>query len=101
MYPSKEEAHRSTEEIKTVLQTGRFNLTTFQSNRSTALEDLLEEVRAEMKTQRILVWMWDSDTEKPTFRKPKHVHSSCLQNADQHLTQKSMLSMAAPSIQMD
>ena len=58
-YPSEEEARRSAEEIKTVLHTGGFNLTKFLSNRPAALENLLEEDKAEMKAQRILGQTWD------------------------------------------
>ena len=54
-YPSEEEARRSAEEIETVLLTGGFNPTKFLSNRPAALEELMKEEKAEMKSQTILV----------------------------------------------
>ena len=87
-YPSEEEARRSAEEIKTVLHTGGFNLTKFLSNRPAALENLLEEDKAEMKAQRILGQMWDPRTDK-LFAKPKFLYTG------QQMTQRKVLSMAA------
>ena len=88
-YPSEEEARRSAEEIKTVLQTGGFNLTKFLSNRPAALENLLEEDKAEMKAQRILGQTWDPKTDKLMFAKPKFLYTG------QQMTQRKVLSMAA------
>ena len=51
-YPSREEARRSAQEIKTVLQTGELNLTTILSNKPTTLENVPEEDKAETKTQK-------------------------------------------------
>ena len=53
-YHTEEEARRSADEIKTVSHTGGFNLTKILSNKPAALENLLEEDKAEMKFQRIL-----------------------------------------------
>ena len=63
-YPSEEEDHRIADQIKTVLHTGGFNLTKFLSNRPAALDNLLEEDKAEMKAQRILGQKWDPKTDK-------------------------------------
>ena len=63
-YPSEEEAHRSANEIKTVLHAGGFNLTKFLSNRPAALDNLMEEDKAEVKAQRILGQTWDRKTDK-------------------------------------
>ena len=88
-YPSEEEARRSAEEIKTVLHTGGFNLTKFLSNRPAALENLLEEDKAELKAQRILGQTWDPKTDKLMFAKPKFLYTG------QQMTQRKVLSMAA------
>ena len=88
-YSSKKEARRSAEEIKAVLHTGGFNLTKFLSNRPAALENMLEEDKAEMKAQRILDQTWDPKTDKLMFAKPK-VHYT-----GQQTTQRNVLSMTA------
>ena len=88
-YPSEEEARRSAAEVKTVLQTGGFNLTKFLSNRPAALENLLKEDKAEMKAQRILGQTWDPKTDKLMFAKPKLLYTG------QQMTQRKVLSMAA------
>ena len=54
-YPSEVQACRSADEIKTVLHTGGFNLTKFLSNRPAALNNLLEEDKAEVKAKESLV----------------------------------------------
>ena len=68
-YPSEEEARRIAKEIKTVLQTGGFNLTKFLSKKPTALENLLEEEKDKIKTQRILGQTWDPKTDSLIFAK--------------------------------
>ena len=91
-YPSEDEACRSAEEIKVVLHTGGFNLTEsdlmWQSNKPVALENLLEEDRSRMKTQRILVQTWDPKTDKFMFAKPKLLYIG------EQLTQRKVLSIA-------
>ena len=87
-YPSEEEARRSADEIKTALHTG-FNLTKFLSNRPAALDNLLEEDKAEMKAQRILGQTWDPKTDKLMFAKPKPLYTG------QQMTQRKVFSMAA------
>ena len=47
-YLSEEEARRSAEEIKNILQTGGFSLTKLLSNKPITLENLSEEDKAEM-----------------------------------------------------
>ena len=69
-YPSQEEAQRSADEIEIVLHTGGFNLKKFLSNRPAALDNLLEEDKAEMKAQRILGQTWDPKTDNLMFAKP-------------------------------
>ena len=90
-YPSEAEARRSAEEIKTVLQTGGFklfyNLTKFLSNKPAAIENLLEEDKAEMKAQRILGQTWDPKTDKLMFAKPKLLYTG------QQMPQRKVLSM--------
>ena len=88
-YSSEGEARRSAQEIKTVLHTGGFNLTKFLSNKPAALENLLEEDKAEMKTQRILGLTRDPKTDKLMFAKPKLLYTW------QQMTQRKVLSMAA------
>ena len=48
-YSSVEEARRSGEEIKTRLKTKGFNLTNFLSIKTTIIENLLEEIQAEIE----------------------------------------------------
>ena len=74
-YSSEGEARRSAEEIKTVLHTGGFNLRKFMSNKPAALENLLEEDKAEVKAQRILGQTWDPKTDKLMFAKPKFLYT--------------------------
>ena len=81
-YPSEKEARRSAEEIKTDLHKGGLNLTKFLSNRPAALENLLEDDKAEMKAQRILGQTWDPKTDKLVFAKPKLLYKG------QQMTQK-------------
>ena len=88
-YPSEEEAHRSANEIKTVLHTGGFNLTKFLSNSAAALDNLLEEDNAEMKAQRILGQTLDPKTERLMFAKPKLCYTG------KQMTQRKVHSMAA------
>ncbi|XP_075252050.1 uncharacterized protein LOC142344347 [Convolutriloba macropyga] len=88
-YVSEGEARRSAEEIKTALHTGGFNLTKFLSSKPAALENLLEEDKAEMKAQRILGQTWDPMTDKIMFAKPKLLYTG------QQITQRKVLSMAA------
>ena len=88
-YSSEGEARRSAEEIKTVLHTGGFNLTMLLSDKPAALENLLEEDKAEMKAQRILGQTWDPKTDKLMFAKPKLLYKR------QQMTQRKVLSMAA------
>ena len=87
-YPFEEEAHRKADDIKTVLHRG-FNLTQFLSNRPAALDNLLEEDKAEMKVQRILGHTWDPKTDKLMFAKLKRLYTG------QQMTQRNVLSMAA------
>ena len=70
-YHSDEEARKSAEDIKTVLQAGGFNLTKFLNNKPTALENL----QAEIKTQRILGQTWDPKTDHLMFAKPKFLYA--------------------------
>ena len=88
-YLSEDDASRSADETKTVLHTGGFNLTKFLSNRPAALDNLLEEDKAEMKAQRTLVKTWDPKTDKLMFAKPKLLYIG------QQMTQRKVLSMAA------
>ncbi|XP_075264069.1 uncharacterized protein LOC142355955 [Convolutriloba macropyga] len=88
-YSSEEEARRSADEIKTVLHTGGFNLTKFLSNRPAALDNLLEEDKAEMKAQRILGQTGDPKTDKLMFAKPKLLYTG------QQMTQGKVLSISA------
>ena len=64
-YSSEGEARRNAEEIKTVLHTGGFNLTKFLSNKPAALENLMEEDKAEMKAQNTLPTDWPKFTRIP------------------------------------
>ena len=88
-YSSEGEARRSAEEIKTVLHTGGFNLTKFLINKPAALENLMEEDKAEMKAQRILGQPWNPKTDKLMFAKPKFLYTG------QQMTQRKVLSIAA------
>ncbi|XP_075265942.1 uncharacterized protein LOC142358427 [Convolutriloba macropyga] len=88
-YPSEEEARRSAEEIKPFFYTGGFNLTKFLCNKSAALQNLLEEDKAEIKAQRILGQTWDPKTDKLMFAKPKLIYTG------QQMTQRKVLSMTA------
>ena len=78
-YHSEEEARRSADEIKTVLHTGGFNLTEILSKKPAALENLLEEDKAEMKVQRIV-----GQTLDPKFFIPKV--DVCISKASLHRT---------------
>ena len=75
-YPSKEA--RSSAENKIVLQTGGITLTKFLINKPTALQNLLEEDKANMKTRRILGQTWDPTTDKLMLVQPKFPYTAQL-----------------------
>ena len=88
---SEEEARRSAEEFKTVLQTGGFNLRNFLRSKTTKLENLVQKHKTEMKTHRIHGQSWDPETDKFMFAKTK----TKLQYTGRQLTQRKVLSISA------
>ena len=69
-YTSEEDC-KTAEEIKNSLETEKFNLIKFLSNKSVALEKILAQDKAELITQWILGQTWDPKTDKLMLAKQK------------------------------